>query len=417
MNTYNQVSLATRSLSLAATRTIKVNTVTANYIALFCVKNDNSLIYIRFKQTYAALAATCIAICMMAMMSWGAVYAASTDPIPPTTTAVKWHPGHYFTLYSSNKDNPNYLARVYNDLKATPALRGAQIRYEWADLETAKGVYDFTAIDARLAELAAIEKRLVIMIQTKSFSLDTALVPDYLKTSAYEGGVFTYESANKDQEGQNIKLWNSMVRDRMIALIRALGKRYNSHPYFEGIGLTETAMGQPVIALTSTQVDVYYANLLNINKKMREHFPNTMTFQFTNYPRPLLESFINGLKEMGTALGGPDTFIQEPGLLYTGAPKGVYNYYPVLSGIIPMTPSVMPGNYRNTRVDGTGYEPTVSELLAFARDKLKANYIFWHRDVDYYPQVLEMLNWSEQTSDPAGGLNPACPTAYSSCIN
>lgn len=417
MNTYNQVSLATSSLSLAATKTIQVNTITANHIALFCAKNDNSLIYFRFKQTYAVLAATCIAICMMAMMSWGAVYAASTDPIPPSTTAVKWHPGHYFTLYSSNKDNPNYLARVYSDLKATPALRGAQIRYEWADLEIAKGVYDFTAIDARLAELAAIEKRLVIMIQTKSFGLDTALVPDYLKTSAYEGGMFTYASANKDQEGNNIKLWNPMVRDRMIALIRALGKRYNSHPYFEGIGLTETAMGQPVTALTSAQVDGYYANLLSINKKMREHFPNTMTFQFTNYPRPLLESFINGLKEIGTALGGPDTFIEEPGLLHTGTPKGVYNYYPVLSGIIPMTPSVMPGNYRNTRVDGTGYEPTVSELLAFARDKLKANYIFWHRDVGYYPQVLEMLNWSEQTSDPAGGLNPACPTAYSSCIN
>ena len=414
MNIYNQASLATSSLSLAATKTIQVN---ANYITPFCTKNDNSIIHIRFKQTYALLTATFIAICMMAMMSWGAVYAATTDPIPPATTAVKWHPGHYFSLYSSSKNNPTYLARVYSELQATPALRGVQIRYEWAELETAKGVFDFTSIDARLAELAAIGKRLVIMLQTKSFNPDSALVPDYLKTSAYEGGVFAYSSANQDQDGNNIKFWNSMVRDRMINLVRVLGKRYNSHPYFEGIGLTETAMGQPIVALTNTQIDGYYANLLSINKKMRENFPNTMTFQFTNYPRPLLESFINGLKEMGTALGGPDTFIEEPGLLYTGTPKGAYNYYPELSGIIPLTPSVMPGNYRNTRTDGTGYEPTVSELLAFARDTLKANYIFWTRDMNYYPQVLEMLNWSEQTSDPAGGLNPACPTAYSSCVN
>ena len=45
------------------------------------------------------------------------------------------------------------------------------------------------------------------------------------------------------------------------------------------------------------------------------------------------------------------------------------------------------------RVDGTGYEPTPLQLLTFARDKLKANYIFWHRLPENKSEVLQMLNW------------------------
>ncbi len=282
-------------------------------------------------------------------------------------------------------------------------------------------MYNFSSIDKRLAELAAKNKRLVIVLQTKSFDPSIVLVPDYLKADLYEGGVFTHTKGDDIVNGHNLKLWNSNILARMAKLMQALGKRYNSHPYFEGIGLTETSMGTPVIPLSSAETDSFYNNLLIINQRMREEFfPNTMTFQFTNYPRPILESFIENLSTMGTGLGGPDTFIQDPGLNYPGnqyAPGGVYTYYPKLSGIVPLTPSVMQTNYRNTKWDGTGYEPSILELLTFARDNLKANYIFWSRDPVYFPRVLEMLNWNDQKSDPAGGLDPTCPSTYSSCVN
>ena len=73
------------------------------------------------------------------------------------------------------------------------------------------------------------------------------IVPDYLLTPAYGEGIFEYRSSNIDETGKNIKLWNPAVYERMAALIRALGNRFNSHDYFEGIGLTETALGQPVV--------------------------------------------------------------------------------------------------------------------------------------------------------------------------
>ncbi len=355
----------------------------------------------------------------MVLVPWGAVYAASTTTAL-VANSVKWHPGHYYTIMG-DKNNSTYMTQVYSELKNTPALRGVQIRYSWAELETSYGVYNFTSIDRRLAELAAQNKRLVILLQIKSFDPKIIPVPEYLKAGIYDEGIFAFNNGGSAIiKGHNIKLWNYKVRDRLVALVSALGKRFNSHPYFEGIGLTETSMGFPIKTLSSTQVDYFYSNLLIVNRNMRDSFPNTMTFQFTNYPRPALKSFIENLSAMGTGLGGPDTFIEDPGLNYPGdkySPSGVYSYYPKLSGIIPLTPSVMQSNYENTRWDGTGREPTILELLTFARDKLKANYIFWTRATGYYPKVLAILNESNQTSDPAGGLDPTCPKAYTSCVD
>lgn len=333
------------------------------------------------------------------------------------SASVKWHPGHYYTILG-DKNNATYLKTVYSELKNTPALRGVLIRYSWAELETSYGVYDFTSIDKRLAELAAQNKRLVILLQMKSFDSKIFPIPGYLKAAEYDGGAFAFSSSiSASVGGYNIKMWNPNVLSRMVKLFEALGKRYNSHPYFEGIGLTETAMGASVIPITTAQTDSFYNNMLTVNKRMRGFFPNTMTFQFTNYPRPILDSFIGSLSAMGAGLGGPDIFIEENGLLYTEAPKGVYNYYPALSGTIPLSPSVMPANYKNTRSDGTGHEPSVLELLTFARDKLKANYIFWTRDPAYFQKLLNLLNDPAQVIGPSGGLGEACPAAYIACAH
>ncbi|SFE80303.1 glycoside hydrolase [Nitrosomonas sp. Nm166] len=366
------------------------------------------------RQTHhAALIALLFFISMM-LVPWGTALAGAT---PAVTTPVKWHPGHYYSLMEHGKNSSWYLSMVYRELKATPALRGIQIRYSWAELEPTEGVYDFSQIAKRLSELSAINKRLIIMLDMRTFDHLEEFVPDYIKTSTYEGGVFLYDSVIKDRQGHNIKLWNPLVHDRLVALIRELGERFNSDPHFEGIGITETAIGDPVKPLSSTQINGYYENMLSLQQQMRNYFPNTVTFQFTNYPRPILESFIGKLEEMGTGLGGPDTFLEEPGLLFPRKPHGVYHYYPKLSGIVPLTPSVMSGNYKNTRTDGSGYKPTVSELLAFARDKLKANYIFWTRNPDYYRKVLELLNMKAQKTTLSGGLDSTCPSAFSSCVD
>ena len=334
---------------------------------------------------------------------------------------VKWHPGHYYAIMDWGKNDPNYLTQVYFEILTTPALRGLKIRYTWTELEPEWGAYDFTSIDQRLTELAALGKRLIILLDTKTYNTSTFPIPDYVRKERFEWGSFAFSEYNNTVPvGYSTKLWNPHVHDRLVELISQLGERYNAHPYFEGIGLTETSMGQPLKALSSIKVDNYYNNLLSLNQHLRQHFPNTMTFQNTNQPRLILEKFTDKLKKIGTALGSPDIFIEDPDLNlkdqpYT--PDGVYSYYDKLSGIVPLSPSVMPQNYINTRHDGTGYEPTVWELLTFARNNLKANYIFWTRVPEHYEEVLQVLSWRKQTDDPAGGLNSTCPAAYTSCID
>ena len=198
-----------------------------------------------------------------------------------------------------------------------------------------------------------------------------------------------------------------------------MGQHFNIHPNFEGFGLTETAMGTPIEPLTTSQTDAFYGNLMILNQRMRYRFPNTMTFQFVNYPRSILETYVNSLQTMGSALGAPDVFPDEPGLNFPGSqysPRGLYTYYPERAGLMPLAIQIEEPNYLNTRLDGTGHQPSIGELLTFARDTLKVNYLFWTRTPEYYTKVLNTMKAPKQKSDLYGGLSPVCPANYTSCI-
>lgn len=349
--------------------------------------------------------------------------AQAVDFVAPTNNPIKWHPGHYVTLVYPGPSKPAYMENVYQELADYPALRGVTIRFRWPDLEPTKGSYDFSSISNHLKALAARKKRLIILIELRSSVQygPPELVPEYLKAAAYEGGIFPFSGSRSTAiKGYNIKLWNAQVHERFAALVRKLGERFNSHPYFEGIGLTETSIGKPITPLTGAQFNGYYKNIISINQQMRMHFPNTMVFQFMNYPRDKIPSFVNNMKKTGIALGCPDIFLEETGLFYDATktpPEGIYSYYPGLSGVIPLTVQIEESNYENTRYDNKGYQPTLSELLTFAKQNLKINYLFWTRSPDYFPGVLELMSMKNQRSNTSGGLNTACPSSYFSCVN
>lgn len=346
------------------------------------------------------------------LITWG-MYSTSAEA---ADNPVKWHPGHYYELVGTGKYSADYMKKIYNEITQTQALRGIVVRYGWGELEKSKGVYDFSNINKLLTELAARKKRLIILIETKASTdkSNNVIVPDYTKTAAYDGGFYSFDTS-RNAKGRGVKLWNYQVLERKSDLLRALGKKFNSHPYFEAIGFTETAMGQ--VALPASAVDTHYKNLLSLNKTLRASFPNTMTFQFTNYPRQIIGTYVNAFKTADIALGGPDVFLEDKGLNFTGTDPGLYTYYPKLSGTLPLVIQVERANYVNSRHDGTGYKPSITQLLDYARDKLDVNYIFWTRTIGYYPQVLSVLEQKSQTSTPAGGLKSACPSVYASCDN
>ena len=311
-----------------------------------------------------------------------------------------------------NKEEKENEKKLNKELDENPAIRGIAIRYKWNEIEKAKDVYDFTSIDKHLLALKAKNKQLIILLEYKSFTPDI-LIPAYMKTTVYEGGVFAIGSGGVIK-GYNIKLWNTSVRDRLLSLAGAIGKHVDAHPNFEGFGFQESTMGQPLKPLNTTQVNGFYNNLLFVNRGSRVNFVNTMTFQLTNYPRPFLDSLINELKLSGGTLGATDVFLQEPGLLFQGtkySAEGLYLRFPKLNGVMPLLAQVEKPNYENTKHDDTGYKPTVNELLEFSRDKLFVNYILWTRSPGHYDNVLLMLNQKSQLATPSGGLISTCPAS------
>ncbi len=318
--------------------------------------------------------------------------------------AVKWHPGHYVTLMSGLAPDPAHMEEVIAEMQEYP-IRGAQIRYTWAELEPTRGQYDFSRIERDLGLLAAGGKQLFILLQTKQFGASTAL-PPYLDDE-FDG---TFAFANSSGGGRNIKLWDWRVRATLIALCRRLGQAFNAHPALEGLALTETALGQPSeIGISAEQKQQFFSNLLLVNAALRQAFPNTVTMQFTNYPRDMLPGFVTGLRDMGAAMGGPDILLDDPGLN-----SGVYPYYEALAGLVPLGPSVQSEDYKARTHNGPHDPPAIDELYRVGRDQLHANYLFWTRVA--YPNdnpwttVLEYMRAPAFPADIAGGLDDQRPS-------
>jgi hypothetical protein len=331
------------------------------------------------------------------------------------TGQVKWHPGHYVLLSETQAPNVDYMNKIVAELEKNPALRGVQVRYPWAELEPVKGQYNFDRIQRDLGLMSKAGKHLFILLETKSFGSNDTVIPTYFDTDISGGGAFDIVASSNDV-GRNIKLWNAQVENRLIALVTQLGKRFNQSTALEGIALTETALGTPVTPITATQQTTFFNNLLQVNQAMRTAFPNTVTMQFVNYPMSILPSFVPALGEMAGAMGGPDVLIDDPDLL-----RGVYPYYPALAGQVPLGPSVQNEDYDAKYHNGPYDPPTIDELYQFARNELRANYIFWFRRAykndNPYQGVLNYMASPSFPKDASGGLASACPAQYVSCVD
>jgi hypothetical protein len=351
----------------------------------------------------------------LALGAAAACEAAITAPVAP----VKWHPGHYVALGAAAGD---YLVtNTFKEVAALPNVRGVMMRYQWRDIETGRGVYDFSRVDRDLNLARAAGKQLFITISTKAFQAGARALPDYLHTAEYGGGVYRIRISGKDSTGseattgENIALYEASVRDRLIALARALGRRYNAQNNFEGIAYNETALGQAVVPLTEAQKAGFFANLAQVDAATRQAFPNTVVMQFINFPKPYMPGLVSSMLDAGVALGGPDTFLNDSTL-----EASAYPLYDGVAGKLPLGPSVQAENYVTTYQFGPYAPPAVTDLYAFARGRLHGNYLFWSKTLTPplipYDNVLKMFRSATFPQDAAGGLNTACPTLFTACV-
>lgn len=336
----------------------------------------------------------------------GVAQAASAADQP----AVKWHPGHYLMLYMTTTDAD--MPAIVSDMAGNPGVLGIQRVYKWKNLEPIEGKYDFYSIKKDLAALAAVGKRLVIQVQAKSNRPGEVFVPSYLLNEKYEGGIYTCTSG-----GNNAAYWNAGMQQRMIALVQEMGRQLDGYANLEAVNFDETAPSNNDPAWVSAHLTGYLAGMTNIAIAAKQAFPRTVVLQYINWPVKTIPDMIARFKTAGLGVGGPDVFVEDAGLA-----TGSYPYIRGVSGELPIGMAVQYGNYSQKSGSGPTDPPGIAALHRFARNELKANYIFWLRRTreswngsDYYGDLKSYLNTINWRTDPAGGLDNRCPRLLEDC--
>ncbi len=285
----------------------------------------------------------------------------------------------------------------------TKQAEGAQVAYTWRQLEPEKDVYDFSRIREDLEFLTSNGKKLFVQLQDVSFNASRFNVPQYLLSDPiYNGGAAKqYEFKGDDENtavvaGWAARRWDPAVQERLHRLLSALGKEFDGR--IEGINFAETSVtfgnsGRFFPAGFSFET---YPNAIITNMKaLKRAFPKSVAMQYGNFmpgewrainDKGYLRAVYKAATELNVAMGGPDLMPHRPGQVKTS--------YPLIrevAGIVPTGLAVQDGNFEEVN-PATGKRVQAAELVKFASDYLKLDYIFWGIEEPYYStEVIPFL--------------------------
>lgn len=338
---------------------------------------------------------------------------AATALLAAATTAAaapgyKWNPGHYMTTPTVG----DWRRADVEALAAEPHVRGVQQRYWWAQLEPRRGEYDFSAIDAHLAVLRPMGKRLVIQVLDRSWSGSSAAgrLPAYLGSgSEFRGGWYV----KPRKAGVVARLWEPAVMDRLIALYRALGARYDGEVLVEGIATEETtpAISPGPPAPSAYTVPALAAQWKRLVTAARAAWPTTNVFVYTNFLQSELRGIVDHCDQHAVGVGGPDVLPPphrgaDGDRIIRGLVGGVDYRGQLPIGYAVQSPSLC------------GKEGcfTPEELYDHAQYTLGVTHLFWVRLGTARDRPGYSVSWNRGVlptiRGQRGRTNSACPTAY-----
>ena len=301
---------------------------------------------------------------------------------------------HHYVFFNRDRERISDAAFL-----ETKAFEGAQLKYTWRELERGKDGYDFSAIQHDLMFLHSTGKKLFIQLQDASFDPNIVNVPRYLLNDArYNGGVDKQYSIKDDDEehavpeGWVARRWDPAVQERFHKLLLSLGKEFDGK--VEGINLAETAVsfGEsgrlfPKGFTPATYRDAIITNMM----ALKSAFPKSVAMQYANFmpgewlpgkDRLYLSSVYQRARELKVGVGGPDLLPYKPGQMS--------HCYPLIrecAGKVPTGIAVQDGNYQHKNPKSE--QPvTISELVGFATEHLKVDYIFWCTQEPFYSEKL-----------------------------
>ncbi len=272
---------------------------------------------------------------------------------------------------------------AHRSLVERPEIEGVQIVYSWKSLEHAKGEYDFSQIESDLAFLQKRGKKLFVQLQDRFFFIEARNLPRYLLEEPEYGGGLVPQSdyAGEGQpagHGWAAIQWNSALRARFQALLRALAARFDGRIF--GINLPESAVEvDPKKDKTGFSCDAYFAAEMDNARVAREAFHQSHVVQYVNFwpcewdnERKYMSRFFEFAAQNRIGLGGPDIVPWRQGQMKNSYPY--FNRYRGKLELVAMAVQEPTLTYTNPK---TGKKFTREEFIAFARDYLGVDIIFW----------------------------------------
>jgi hypothetical protein len=287
---------------------------------------------------------------------------------------------------------------------ANPNIAGAQIKYTWRELEPQRDHYDFSRITEDVATLALHHKRLWIQLQDVSFSANVRVVPDYLiDDPAFQGGVANqYEEAPGRTRfaGVMARRWDPAVLARFTRLLDTLGRAFDGR--IEGLNFAETSFSLSAsdsLRPRDFTADGYARAIRAMMASGRSAFPHSRVVVYGNFmPGEWLpdddHGYLRGIyayaDSIGVGVGGPDLLPFRRGQrnhsLRLIAARGATTVAAL---------AVQDGNLAEKN-PATGAPVTVDELVRYATDTLRLDYIFWGTEEPYYSTAV--LPWLSRSS-------------------
>lgn len=230
-------------------------------------------------------------------------------PARKVSGGIKWNPGHYVMGTSRSEYSPEHI----RELAGVPGVKGWHQYLHWSTVEKARGVYDWTFLDKLLALCEENNLRLIINIKPRTFGgSSTSHLPAYLANEPGGNGGW-YKHPNNG--GVSPRIWLPAINDRYIALVRAIGARYNDHPYLEAFEGSETSFSH-VDEASDWNYAEFMEEQMRLNEATKAAFPNTNVFSIANYSdsESQLADFIEHSVDLGMGVGVPDTYPQQKGI-------------------------------------------------------------------------------------------------------
>lgn len=270
----------------------------------------------------------------------------------------------------------------HRELLERPDIQGVQIVYSWKQLETAKGVYDFSAIEQDLAQTDTLHKKLFIQIQDRFFEAQARNIPAYLQTPAYGGGLVAQtDNPGEDKapaQGWVAMQWNAQVRERYQQLLTALAAKFDGK--VAGINLPETAididMKDPKSGFTC---DRYFNATLDNIRFARKAFTRSHVVQYVNFwpcewnnDKKYMSRLFATAEKNHIGLGGPDIVPNKQAQMKNAYP--FFHQYKGKLSLVAMAVQEPTLSYTNPK---TGKKFTREAFTQFADDYLGADIIFW----------------------------------------